>query len=240
MNDREQIAELEAKVERLERDLGAIAGAPARRRWPRATVRLPSCKETSEQLKRLQGRRAVRIAPATFAPHATGRSVVIEVSSDSPIARPSARDPPDVDRGCNERDPKPTCDAHRRSGAGRRDPRGPARGTRVVHGPARVDRHPEPRRREACSHGASRHRQTAYRDVEIIVVDNGSTDGSPDRADAASSSHSRSGSSGTTAIGRSPRPMGRGSRRPGELMLLPQQRRRADHRRLARATWWRR
>ena len=177
MNDRERIAELEAKVERLERDL-AQSQDLRRQAVAARDVQLAKLKGTRAQLKQLRGRRAVRIALGLS--RRTQRVVAPVrrlVTIPSRVVRAVRR------RGRAARTrghPPATPGAERELAAAiRRDlppttlDNGPLVSIIILNRDGRDHL-------ERCLRAVA---TTAYRDVEIIVVDNGSTDGSAELAE---------------------------------------------------------
>ena len=178
MNDRERIAELEAKVERLERDL-AQSQALRRQAVAARDVQVAKQQRTREQLEVLRGRRAVRTALQLSA---TARRIL------DPMRRLLAG-PRRAIRSIRRRGGMAA--STRRSGqATVAAEQALAAAIRHDLTPASVDRGPlvsvvilnrDGRDHlERCLRAVA---TTAYQDVEIIVVDNGSTDGSAELAE---------------------------------------------------------
>ena len=150
-------------------------------------------------------------------------------------ARAARYDPPARRHGSRETTAKRTGDGRRRS---THWPRRSATACTPDAGrpwAAGLDRDPESRRpRPSRALPAGAVASTAYHDVEIIVVDNGSTDGSPELAEGFDlpfplrvlrNTENRSFSDANDQAA---------AVATGELLLLPQQRRGADHGGLAR------
>lgn len=174
MNDRERIAELEAKVERLERDL-AQSQVLRRRAVASRDIQLATSKEARGQLKQLQGRRAVRMALG-LSRHA--RRITAVVRKVVSIPRRAVRSFGRRGRSAaaeRKRSGRATAAAEKALAAAIRDRMTPAL---VDHGPLVsivILNRDGLGHLERCLRAVA---TTTYRDVEIIVVDNGSTDGS--------------------------------------------------------------
>ena len=178
MNDRERIAELEAKVERLERDL-AQSQVLRRQAVEARDAQIAKQRRTREQLDVLRGRRAVRTALQLSA---TARRIL------DPMRELVAG-------------PRRAIRSMRRRGGGTAGTRRSGQATIAAEQalaaailrdltPALVDHGPlvsivilnrDGRDHlERCLRALA---TTAYLDVEVIVVDNGSTDGSTELAE---------------------------------------------------------
>ena len=184
MNDSDRIAELEAQVERLERDL---AQSQELRRHAVAARDVQTAKllKTREQLANLRGRRAVRVS-LRFADRsgrliggirkllATPRRAVRIVRRRIRSIRPRIG-------GARVHGLRATKGAEEALVAALVTG---SRGTSVVDGPlvSIVILNRDGREHLARCLGALA--STAYRNIEIIVVDNGSTDGSPELAES--------------------------------------------------------
>jgi hypothetical protein len=178
MSDLERIAELEAQVERLERDLAQSQGL-RRDAVAARDLQTAKLKRTREQLDHLRGRRAVRMALALSN---RSRGLVGGVRRLVTMPRRAARAIRRRGRSAaTPRDPqRATPDAERELAAAIRGDLAPVT---LDHGPlvSIVILNRDGRDHlERCLRAVA---ATAYRDVEIIVVDNGSTDGSAELAE---------------------------------------------------------
>jgi GT2 family glycosyltransferase/glycosyltransferase involved in cell wall biosynthesis len=177
MTDRERISELEARVKALERDL-AQSQELRRQAVAARDEQADKLKQTREQLKRLRERRAVRIA-LDLSSHT--RRIVRPIRRLLAIPRRAIRAIRRRGRtGVTPDAPRATADAERDLAAAiQRDlppatlENGPLVSIVILNRDGRDHL-------ERCLRAVA---TTAYRDVEIIVVDNGSTDGSADFAE---------------------------------------------------------
>ena len=171
MNDRERIAELEAQVDRLERSLARTQDLRRDAVAARA-AETDKLRQSRKQLEQLRGRRAVRMA--------------LDLSNRSrPIAGAVRRLRSTVRHGLRAVRPgggRGTAPDLRRSLEAERDL---AAAIRRDLTPAVLERGPlvsivilNRDGRDLLERCLRAVASTAYRDVEVIVVDNGSTDGS--------------------------------------------------------------
>jgi GT2 family glycosyltransferase/glycosyltransferase involved in cell wall biosynthesis len=173
MNDLERIAELEAQVARLERDL-AQSQELRRHAVAARDLQVAKLQRTQEQLEHLRARRAVRMAlQLSNSSRSIARLLAIPRRAVRAIRRRGRA------RGTPGR-PQATPDAERNLAAAiRRDmtpatlDNGPLVSIVILNRDGRDHL-------ERCLRAVA---TTIYRDVEIIVVDNGSTDGSADFAE---------------------------------------------------------
>lgn len=197
MNDRERIAELEAQVERLERSLARTQDLRRDAVAARA-AETDKLRQSRKQLEQLRGRRAVRMAldlsnrsrPIAGTVRRLRSSVRLGLRAVRPGGRAttaSLRRSPEAERE--------VAAAIRRDLAPAVLERGPLVSVVILNRDGRD-------LLERCLRAVA---TTFYRDVEVIVVDNGSTDGSADLAESLAL-RSRYGSSGTRRTGRSRTP----------------------------------
>jgi GT2 family glycosyltransferase len=182
MNDSERIAELEAQVARLERDL-AQSQELRRQAVAARDVQFAKLQETRGQLKQLRERRAVRMALAFSRRTRRITAVVRKVVSTPRRAIRSLR-----------RRGRRLIDERARGRRARATPEAETAlataitaslpGTRVVGGPLVSIIILNRDGREHLERCLTAIASTAYRDVEVIVVDNGSTDGSAELAES--------------------------------------------------------
>ena len=231
MNDRERIAQLEAQVARLERDL-AQSQELRRDAVAARAVQAAKLKKSRDQLDRLRRRRAVRISLALSkrSPHVVGtirrllgtprravRSARRRLRSTRQQLGDGAR--PQALRATPAAEAALTA-ALREGLPGTTTDTGPLVSIVILNRDGR----------EHLGRCLAAVATTTYRDVEIIVVDNGSTDGSPEFAEsfdlpfplrvirnAVNRSFSEANGQAVEVAA-------------GELDPLPEQRRRSDHR----------
>lgn len=172
MNDLERIAELEARVERLERDL--VQMQELRREAVAARdLQAAKLRKSREQLEQLRGRRAVHLAlELSNRARPIARGIHRLLSAPRRVARAIGRRGrarrTQSGRGRTEGAERELAAAIRRDLAPATVERGPLVSIVILNRNGRVHL-------ERCLAAVA---TTAYRDVEIIVVDNGSTDGS--------------------------------------------------------------